>query len=102
MDIIPPRAAEEGPVYVPANFSTTVEILKVAVSLNCILVAFNLTRYYRQLLNLGIIRTVLLPQDNFYSAGLLGDYCTELFLVLIHPIPGFDLQIDITEVVRYS
>ena len=76
-DTIPARTPDEGPVYTPSYFSTTVEVFKFVVSANVLLVLFNLTRYYSLLLKIGKASGTLLPQDTLYSAGLLGGYVTE-------------------------
>ena len=94
-DTIPPRTASEGPVYSPANQSTTVEVFKWIVSINVMMLLLNLYRFYAITLEIGKASGVLLPQDTFYSAGLLGSYVAEFIILMIHSIPGVEFNIQV-------
>merc|ERR1711871_478483 len=100
--IIPARNPEEGPVYVGNNYHIAAEILKVAVTCNVILVLYGLYSYYAASLKLGKKTGALLPQDNFYSAGLLYPYVIECFILAIHPLPGVFFYFDTSEVFGYA
>jgi len=95
--VVAPMTPGSSTLLLPANDSAYIEVLKIGVALNVLLVVWGIWRYYSALLELEKIRGSLLPQDTFYSAGYLSSFLLEVFICLIHPPPFVSSQFTVWE-----